>query len=337
MSKIKFAIVGLGHIGARHAHIVQKNPLTELVAVCDILPQEKIAANFAGIPYFTSYHKMLKNHPEIDIVTIATPNGLHAEQALRALEYRKYVLIEKPMTTSKIEAERVIFKALEVSKKVFLVMQNRYSPPALWLKSLMDEDILGKIFMVQINCFWNRNNDYYEASDWRGTKKLDGGILFTQFSHFIDMMYWLFGDIHRIQTKLQNFQHQNSTEFEDSGVSQFQFVNGGLGTINFTTATWAKNFESSITIIAEKGTVRVGGQYMNEVEYCDIENYEIPELSESNPPNDYGKYKGSAANHHFVIENVANALLGKNTTTTNMLEGMKVVEIIERIYKNAKK
>jgi predicted dehydrogenase len=186
--------------------------------------------------------------------------------------------------------------------------------------------------MVQVNCYWNRDDRYYKKGGWKGTSKMDGGTLFTQFSHFIDIMYWLFGDITNIQGKFKDFAHQHSTDFEDSGFVSFDFVDGGMGCINYSTAVWDTNLESSITIIGSKGSVKVGGQYMNEVEYCHIDGYKMPELRPSNPANDYGHYKGSAANHHHIIENVVDTLKGRTTATTNALEGLKVVEIIERIY-----
>ncbi|MCH2177150.1 MAG: Gfo/Idh/MocA family oxidoreductase, partial [Lentisphaeria bacterium] len=197
---------------------------------------------------------------------------------------------------------------------------------------IVENKIIGDIFMVQVNCYWNRDARYYKKGGWKGTKDLDGGTLFTQFSHFIDIMYWLFGDIKNIQGKFGDFTHQDSTDFEDSGFVSFDFLDGGMGTINYSTAVWGKNLESSITIIGSKGSVKVGGQYMNEVEYCHIDGYEMPTLAESNPPNDYGQYKGSAANHQYVIENVVDTLKGRTTATTNALEGLKVVDIIERIY-----
>jgi predicted dehydrogenase len=225
-------------------------------------------------------------------------------------------------------------------------MQNRYSPPSQWLKSVITENRLGKIFLVQVNCFWNRDDRYYHPDEkqneknlpagrqgWKGKKSLDGGPLFTQFSHFIDMMYWLFGDVRNIQTHFANFNHQHSTEFfDDSGLVTFEFLNGGIGCFNYSNSVWDKNLESSITIIGEKGSIKVGGQYMDRIEYCHIENYTMPELPASNPPNDYGAYKGSAANHQYVIQNVIDTLTKKSTISTNALEGMKVVEIIEKFY-----
>jgi len=189
--------------------------------------------------------------------------------------------------------------------------------------------------MVQVNCFWNRDDRYYGKIPWKGTMELDGGTLFTQFSHFIDILYWLFGDIDSIQARFADFTHAHNTAFEDSGLVTFDFVKGGMGTLQFSTAVAETNFESSLTIVAEKGTIKVGGQYMNEVEYCCVEGYEMPELPPSNPANDYGAYKGSAANHGYIFENVHDTLRGKGRITTNALEGLKVVDIIERIYASA--
>jgi predicted dehydrogenase len=211
-------------------------------------------------------------------------------------------------------------------------MQNRYSPPSVWLKEIMDRKTLGEIYMVQLNCYWNRDDRYYKAGGWKGTQDLDGGTLFTQFSHWIDIMYWLFGDIANIQAKFADFNHKDSTAFEDSGFVSFDFVNGGMGCINYSTAVWDKNLESSLTIIGSKGSVKVGGQYMDQVEICNIKDYVMPELEPVNPANDYGAYKGSANNHSNVIENVVSTIKGTNKITTNALEGLKVVDIIERIY-----
>ena len=186
--------------------------------------------------------------------------------------------------------------------------------------------------MVQVNCYWNRDERYYKPDGWKGKQELDGGTLFTQFSHFIDIMYWLFGDVKNIQGKFKDFTHKTSTDFEDSGFVNFDFIDGGMGSINYSTSVWDTNLESSMTIIGSKGSIKVGGQYMNEVEYCNIEDYEMPKLAASNPANDYGTYKGSAANHHYIIKNVVDTLKGRTPATTNALEGLKVVDIIERIY-----
>jgi UDP-N-acetyl-2-amino-2-deoxyglucuronate dehydrogenase len=333
MKKIKFAVVGCGHIGKRHAEMIVRHQEAELVALVDIKPNIQLDIDgYNTAIFFPSLDHLLASNIDIDVINIASPNSFHAEQALKCLEARKHVVIEKPMALKKADAEKVIFKALNVHKHVFAVMQNRYSPPSVWIKEMVESGKLGKMYMVQLNCYWNRDERYYKKDSWHGKREFDGGTLFTQFSHFIDIMYWLFGDIENIVAKLRDFAHESLTEFEDSGLVSFDFVNGGMGSLNFSTAVWDKNLESSMTIIAENGSVKIGGQYMDKVEYCHIKNYVMPELAPTNPGNDYGAYKGSAQNHNYVIDNVINVIKGYGSITTNALEGLKVVEIIERIY-----
>jgi len=331
--KIKFAIIGCGHIGLRHAEMIARNPEAELVALIDIKPENELKlAAYKGVPLFSTFDEFLASGLEADVVNIATPNGYHAQQALQCLDANKHVVIEKPMALNKQDAEKVIFKALHVHKHVFAVMQNRYSPPSVWIKELISSGKLGKIFMVQLNCYWNRDQRYYTPGNWHGTKDLDGGTLFTQFSHFIDIMYWLFGDIENIHGNFKSFNHKGLTDFEDSGFVTFDFVDGGMGNLNYSTSVWNQNLESSMTIVAENGSVKIGGQYMDKVEYCHVKDYSMPELAPTNPGNDYGAYKGSAQNHNYVIDNVIDVLKGRAPIKTNALEGLKVVDIIVRIY-----
>jgi len=330
--QIKFAVVGAGHIGLRHADMIERNSEAKLVAMCDTDSSRESVVTEKGVPFYNSIDEMIDKCGDLDVVSICTPNGLHAEHSIRSLEAKKHIVCEKPMALTKSDCEKIIFKALQVHKNVFCVMQNRYSPPSVWLKQIVDHGIIGDIFMVQLVCYWNRDDRYYRKGSWKGTLDLDGGTLFTQFSHFIDIMYWVFGDITDINARFGDFSHKHSTRFEDSGVVSFRFINGGIGSLNYSTAVYDKNMESSITVIGSKGSVKIGGQYMNKVEYCHIEGYDMPELPESNSANDYGTYKGSAANHHFIIENVIDTLKGRTSITTNALEGLKVVDIIERIY-----
>ncbi len=330
--KIKFAVIGCGHIGQRHAEMVHRNQECELVALCDVLPAKELGVDHFAVPYFTDAKDLFNAALDIDVVCICTPNGLHTTHALMALNEGKHIVLEKPMAITKSDCEKIIFKSLQAHRQVFGVMQNRYSPPSAWLKEIIDQQILGEIFLVQLVCYWNRDERYYNGKNWKGTNDLDGGTLFTQFSHWIDLMYWLFGDIKNIQASFADFNHQNLTGFEDSGIVQFDFVEKGMGSINYSTSVWDKNLESSLTVIGSNGSVKVGGQYMNEVEYCHIKNYTLPQLAETNPANDYGEYKGSANNHGHILKNVIDTLKGRTHATTNALEGLKVVEIIERIY-----
>jgi len=336
-TKVKFAVVGFGHIGKRHAETIMQNSEAELVAIVDINKElSELAVKAFGCLFFDSLYDLLEAKLNIDIINICTPNFEHAPQAIKCLEARYHVVCEKPMALTTEDCKEVIAKSMEVGKHVFCVMQNRYSPSAKWLKNIIAEGHLGPINMVLVNCFWNRGAQYYKQSAWRGKRKLDGGTLFTQFSHFIDTLYWLFGDLSNLQARLKNFNHESLVEFEDTGIITFDINSGGTGCFNYTTSAWDKNFESSIIIMGEKGSVKVGGQYMNKIEYCHIQNYDMPRVEESPPPNDYGTYKGSAANHHFVIENVIDTIKGRSQVAIKADEGLKVVEIIERIYSSNK-
>ncbi len=333
MKKVRFAVIGMGHIGKRHAEMIRRNEQAELVAVCDIISPKELGISALSEIFYNSLSELLANEKDIDVVNICVPNGLHAELALKALDSGKHVVIEKPMALSRLDAEQILAKSKERGCDVFCVMQNRYSPPSVWLKEIVESGILGSLYSVQLNCLWNRDERYYKSENWHGTTEMDGGTLFTQFSHFVDIMYWLFGDVTNIKGSFYDFNHKLLTDFEDSGNVLFDFVKGGSGSLNYSTAVWDKNLESSMTIIAENGSIKVAGQYMNEVEYCHIKDYTMPTLAPSNPPNDYGPYKGSAQNHHYVIQNVIDKLNGNASITTNAMDGLKVVDIIERIYK----
>jgi predicted dehydrogenase len=330
MSTIKFAVIGLGHIGNRHADMIIQNTQAELVAIID--NNEKINKEKYHVPFFNSFNAFNQSDIKADIICIATPNYLHCSQAIEIIKNQMHVIIEKPMGLKVSACNQVIEIAAQQNKNVFCVMQNRYSPPSVWLKEIVSQNILGKIFHVQINCFWNRDEKYYAKNGWKGKLQEDGGTLFTQFSHFVDTLYLVFGDITNIKASFNNFNHQESIEFEDSGFVHFDLVNGGNGSLNYSTSAHTKNIESSITILGENGSIKIGGQYMEKVLHCEIKNYEMPNLAITNPPNDYGSYKGSAANHEYVINNAIQTLLGNETIKTPAHEGMKVVDIIERIY-----
>jgi len=264
------------------------------------------------------------------VLCICTPNGLHIKHCVDGLKNGWHILCEKPFGLKTENCRRVIDLCQSLNKKVFCVMQNRYSPPSLWLKKIIPK--LGNIYLAQVNCFWNRNADYYNNNSWKGALKLDGGPLFTQFSHFVDTLYYTLGDLKVRQATFTKNKLQGITEFEDTGIINFDISNGGNGTFNYSTAVYSKNLESAITLIAEKGTIKIGGQYMEEVLFCNIEGYKMESLPPTNPPNNYGPYKGSAANHSYVFENVINALNNEFAHFTTAEEGLKVVQFIEDAY-----
>jgi predicted dehydrogenase len=332
-AKVRFAVIGCGHIGKRHAEMICRDPDAELVALCDNRPKQLLSLDDYDVPFYSSIEALLAGAPHADVINICTPNGLHASMAILALEAGRHVVIEKPMALTTADAEKIIYTSEKQNRRVFCVMQNRYSPPSVWLKEIVDSGLLGQIYMVQLNCYWNRDERYYLPGSWHGDALLDGGTLFTQFSHFIDILYWVFGDIHRIQAHLTNFNHSHLTDFEDSGIVYFEFVNGiGCGSINYSTSVWEKNMESSILVLAENGSLKIGGQYLNQVNYCHVKNYQMPLLPPTNAGNDYGAYMGSAQNHHYVIRNVVRTLAGFESITATATEGLKVVDIIQRVY-----
>ncbi len=304
--------------------LISNNPDAALVALADNNTAVAEALSNYQLPFFGSVDDLLQSNLAFDVLCVATPNGLHEEHAMKGLRSGHHVIIEKPMALTKTGCERIIDESVKQQRRVFCVMQNRYSPPAAWLNEIVKENLLGKLFMVQVNCYWNRDERYYVKDNWHGTKDLDGGVLFTQFSHFVDTLLWIFGDIENISGRIVNFNHPELKGFEDSGIVNFDFEKGGIGCLNFSTAVWKENLESSITIIAENGTVKIGGQYMDKVEVCNIKDYIMPDLKAAN-----------SNNHQHFFENTINVLRqgGIDSTSTG---GLKVVETIERMYKAAK-
>ncbi|RYZ56168.1 MAG: Gfo/Idh/MocA family oxidoreductase [Sphingobacteriales bacterium] len=333
MSNIGFAIIGCGRIAQRHAEHIAR--VGKLVAVCDV---DKTKADTLGRQYgsqvFYNIDDLLRARLPFDVLAVCTPNGLHAAHSIQALQGGYHVLCEKPMAITIHDCGEMIKTAEKTNKRLFAIKQNRFNPPVAAVKSCIEEGRLGKIFSIQLSCFWNRDPAYYQDS-WKGTKLLDGGTLFTQFSHFIDLIYWMIGDVKQVRSFLKNFAHQGITEFEDTGVVILEFYNGAIGTINYTVNSYNRNMEGSLTIFGEKGTVKIGGQYLNELEYQQIEGYTIENLPEGNKANNYGRYEGSMSNHDKVYENLIEVLTNNAAISTNSFEGLKTVEIIDKIYRSA--
>lgn len=335
MSKtLRFGIVGCGRIGQRHAEHIVNNGI--LAAVCDVDSEKNLAMESKyKCKTYLGLEEMLHGEEKLDVVAICTPNGLHAQHTISILRAGVHALCEKPMALTVQDCGEMIKEAEKASKRLFIVKQNRFNPPVVAVKRVIDEGRLGKLFSVQLSCFWNRNNAYYENS-WKGTKGMDGGTLFTQFSHFIDLLYWMVGDVRHVHSITGNFNHKDIIEFDDNGVVTLEFYDGTIGTINYTVNSYGRNMEGSLTIFGEKGTVKIGGQYLNELEYQNIEDYKIENLPAGNPPNNYGQYQGSMSNHDKVYENVVNVLNHSGVIATNGFEGLKTVEIIDKIYSSAK-
>lgn len=335
MKKIKFGIIGCGRIGNRHAE--HANYFGELIAVCDIDQKKSndLADKFNARSY-SNIHQLLENEKEkIDVIAICTPNGLHAEHTILALNTGFHVLCEKPMGLSAFQCTQMILAAENNNRRLFNVKQNRFNPPVVKVKDLISEGVLGRVFNIQLTCFWNRNTDYYRNS-WKGSADLDGGTLYTQFSHFLDLLIWLFGEVETVKGFSDNFNHTKEIEFEDSGVVALKFKTGAIGTINYSVNSFQRNMEGSLSIISEKGTVKIGGQYLNELEYYNIQGIEKIDLPIGGGANNYGTYQGSMSNHDKVYKNLCEVLIDNEKISTSSIEGLQTVNLIEKIYSEIK-
>lgn len=336
VNSLGFALIGCGRAGERHA--AQAGKFGRFVAVCDV--NQAAAQRFsreAKAEPFTDYGTMLRSvQDKVDVIAVCTPNGLHCEHSIRAFEAGYHVICEKPMAITVHECGEMIKAAERANRRLFVVKQNRYNPPVAHLKTLLDSGALGKIYTAHLNCYWNRNAKYFN-SDWKGTLKMDGGTLYTQFSHFIDLVYWLVGDVRDAQAFSNNYCHKDSVEFEDAGVAILRFYNGAIGSVNFTINSFNRNMEGSLTLFCEKGTIKIGGQYLNEIEYQQIKDLEPAQLKSGRPANEYGEYQGSMSNHEDVYANVHSVLTSGGSIGTVGFEGLKTVEIIDKIYSAAQR
>ena len=339
-SKIKVILIGYGHIGKRHATVISNSPTFELTAVVDAHPISKKNAPDAVAPFFSSITAFSQSGLSADLAVIATPNGLHAGHIDQCLDLGLDVVAEKPIVLSHKQLTILQQKAVEKGLHLFPVVQNRYAPISLWLQQLLSQQLLGKIYIIQITCLWNRDARYYQKGSWHGDLALDGGSLYTQFLHFVDMLYWLFGQPDIQHVTLQDFNHQQLSAFEDSGVIQFSFQGGAakdaLATMTFSTAAWEKNAESALTIMAENGSIKIGGQYMEQIIYA------IGSFTEDHPiSNDqlneafHVKY-GAAAGHYKYWEELSKYYQGEPAQLPTLEEAAQVIDIIEKIYHHNK-
>lgn len=317
---INFSILGYGHIGRVHKQAIAEVENAQLEAVIDFnLPDDFPLKSYSTLESFLIEDK------ETDVVIIATPNGLHREHAIRCLKAGKNVLIEKPIALSIEDANEIMKVAEEKKLHVFTSMQLRFSPVVQYIKNLIENRSLGKIFMVNINCYWNRNKNYYKMREWHGNNEMDGGVLFTQFSHFIDIINFWFDDVVCTNSKSYNFTHQGITDFDDSGYVDF-LADGVIGHMIYTTSVFNKNFESSISIIAEKGTIKIGDQYLNKMLYCDFKNVCCSQKISTEQKNF----------HPNAIAEISDSLIRKNESLLDGKYALNLVKFICEANKLAK-
>lgn len=310
---MKVAILGFGFMGKKHFDVLKSNPNFEVSAIIDYQ-----LTNYPKIEHFQSLDSFLEEQPNIDLVVIATPNFEHFNAAKQLLENGYSIFLEKPYCFNSEEAEALQQISINHHRKIFLSNQNRYSPISKFLKTIIDENALGKIYMLQSNLFWSRGENYYLPNSWKGKKTTDGGTLYTQFFHFIDLILWIFGDFEIKNAIGKTF--RNAVEIEDTGTFNFELKTGGIGVVNFSTAVFEKNLESSMTIIGEKGTIKISGQYFDEIEYCNIQDFTLEHFN-----------VGKADNLINLNENFNHIF--NEYSNESMKQSFKSVQKIEEIYK----
>jgi len=307
-----FSILGFGHIGKVHQQAILESENAQLISIIDFnLPSD------LNVKTYSTLEGFLSEDTETDVVVIATPNGLHYEHALRCLKAGKNIFIEKPMALNVSEAQEIIEFAKSKNLRVFSSMQLRFSPVVQYVKKLLENNALGKIHMVNIQCYWNRNKNYYKLREWHGTEAMDGGVLFTQFSHFVDIINFWFDEVECLASRSFNLTHQDVTEFDDSGYVDFK-ANEAVGHMIYTTSVFNKNFESNITIIAEKGTIKIGDQYLNQMIYSDLKNV----CCSKNVSTEQKNF------HPEAIQEVADALIRNNES---ILDGEHAINLVKFI------
>ncbi len=333
MEKVKIGLIGCGRISKNHLDAVSQIPEAEFVAVCDTtLAKAQSVAEERGITkIYTDHNEMLANE-KLDLVSICTPSGMHPEHGVDVANRGVHVLTEKPMSINIAAADRLIKACDDNHVRLFVVKQNRLNSTMQLLKRAVDKNRFGRIYMAQANVFWQRPQAYYDQEKWRGTWEFDGGAYMNQASHYVDAMYWLLGNVDSVSAFTATM--ARNIEAEDTGSAILHFRNGIIASINVTMLTYPKNFEGSITIIGEKGTVKVGGVAVNKIEQWEFEEYDDDDRlalgSNYIPPNIYG------FGHNPYYRNVIDTLLGRAVPSTDGRDGRKSVEIIQAIYRSAK-
>ena len=332
-SYVKFAVVGIGNIGSRHLAVIDADPRARLVDICDIKSEvcEKFSELY-NVRAHTGYSEMLKKTPA-DVINVCTPHGLHAPMAIEAANAGKDILVEKPMALTVEDAYRMDEAAKKNGVRLMTVWQNRHNVPIRLAKKALEDKALGQIYTVHCAVLWNRPQSYYDRSSWLGRKDLEGGPLYTQCSHFIDLLIYMFGDIQRVNSIGETKSH--NIEVEDCGIAIIKFKTGVMATLSYTNCVYNKNYEGSITLVGERGTIKIGGSYLNTIDFWDIQSYPLPhDINFNDRPNNYAKYKGTSSNHDKVIAEVVADLLDGKKMVAGWESGHRVVEAIQMIYRS---
>ena len=331
--KVRVALVGCGRISKNHfGAIAQHADSIDLVGVCDNNPARlEQAKTSTGAPAFASLSDMLTGS-EADIVVLATPSGLHPEQTIEIAQSGRHVMTEKPMATRWEDGKRMVQACDTAGVRLFVVKQNRRNATLQLLKQAIDQKRFGRIHMVTINVFWTRPQSYYDSDAWRGTWEFDGGAFMNQASHYVDLLDWLIGPVESVQAYTATL--ARNIEVEDSGVALVRWRSGALGSVNVTMLTYPKNLEGSITIIGEKGTVRVGGVAVNEIQHWEFS--EPDPVDEGIRDANYLTTSVYGFGHPLYYENVIKVLRGEAEPDTDGREGLRSLELLIAMYRAAR-
>lgn len=330
---IRFALVGCGRIAGNHIAAIKSHASqAELVAVCDTDKSalEK-AASETGAQAYTSLHDMLRIS-DAEVVVLTTPSGLHASQAITVAESGRHVVTEKPMATRWNDALAMVRACDMANVRLFVVKQNRRNATLQLLKKAIDAGRFGRIYNVNVNVFWTRPQDYYDQADWRGTWEFDGGAFMNQASHYVDLLRWLIGPVESVFAYTATLERK--IEAEDSGVLALRWRSGAMGTMNVSMLTYPKNYEGSITIIGEKGTVRIGGLAVNEIQHW--------EFADSSPDDalvkevSYSTTSVYGFGHPLYYQNVIDVLRGQAEPETCGRSGLQSLELLIAAYRSAR-
>ena len=331
--RIRFALVGYGRISDRHVKAIQEHADTaELVAICDTDADALARAqDRVGVKGFSRLEALLKES-DADVVVLATPSGLHAEQGIQVAQSGRHVITEKPMATRWKDAKRLVHACDIAGVHLFVVKQNRENPTLQLLKRAIENKRFGRIYMVNINVFWSRSQEYYDSARWRGTWEFDGGAFMNQASHYVDLLDWLVGPVGSVHAFTATL--GRNIEVEDTGVANIRWRSGTLGSVNVTMLTHRQNLEGSLTVIGEKGTVRLGGVAVNEIQHWEFAESDKEDQRVVDTSYDTGSVYGFG--HPRYYENVIKALRGEEKPQTDGREGLRSLEALIAIYLSAR-
>jgi UDP-N-acetyl-2-amino-2-deoxyglucuronate dehydrogenase len=331
--KIRFALVGCGRIAQNHFDAIDKHSdRCELVDVCDVAPAAlKAAVARTGARGHEKLSQLLET-TSADCVILTTPSGLHSGQAIEIAAAGKHVMTEKPMATRWKDGLRMVEACDKAGVRLFVVKQNRRNATLQLLKRAVEQKRFGKIFAVSINVFWSRPQSYYDSAKWRGTWEFDGGAFMNQASHYIDLLDWLIGPVESLMAYTGT--QARNIEVEDSGVAAIRWRSGAMGTLNVSMLTYPKNLEGSITILGEKGTVRIGGVAVNEIQHWEFEERQPEDDTVSEAS--YTTTSVYGFGHPMYYDNVINCFCGEAQPETDGREGLKSLELLIAMYLSAR-